>query len=237
MSDSDDRSANRPGVTVFDVDRTLTRRPTYARFLWFALWRLHPWRVVLIPLLAPRGLLYALGLTDRDRMKAAMHRVALGGALDRARARDVADAFAAREAARGLYRAGRRTLDAERAAGRRVVLATAAPELYIAPLAAALGVADVIASRATWIGDRLSPRIAGTNCYGAEKARRVMAWMADQGIARNAVHLRFYSDHASDAPLFDDADDPVSTNPSPALRRLAAARGWRIVDWAAEERA
>ena len=225
------------GVTVFDVDRTLTRRPTYTRFLWFAMLRLHPWRMVLIPLLIPHALLYALGLIDRDAMKAAMHRVALGGALDRARATDVAEAFAAREVASGLYDAGRRTLDAERADGRRVVLATAAPELYIAPFAARLGVTDVIASRATWTGDRLSPRIAGTNCYGAEKARRVTEWLADKGLARDAIHLRFFSDHASDAPLFEDADDPVATNPSPRLRTLATGRGWRIVDWAAEERA
>ena len=59
----------------------------------------------------------------------------------------------------------------------------------------------------------------------------IAAWLAAQGIDRSAAHIRFYSDHVSDVPSFDWADEPVAVNPHAALRRVAAERGWPIVDW------
>jgi len=44
-------------------------------------------------------------------------------------------------------------------------------------------------------------------------------------------HVRFYSDHASDAPVFEWADEAVAVNPHDKLRRLAATRGWAIENW------
>jgi phosphoserine phosphatase len=45
------------------------------------------------------------------------------------------------------------------------------------------------------------------------------------------MHVRFYSDHVSDAPTFAWADEPVAVNAHGPLRALARARGWRIEDW------
>jgi phosphoserine phosphatase len=44
-------------------------------------------------------------------------------------------------------------------------------------------------------------------------------------------HVRFYSDHVSDRPAFEWADEPVAVNPHEKLRRLAEQRGWAIKDW------
>jgi phosphoserine phosphatase len=44
-------------------------------------------------------------------------------------------------------------------------------------------------------------------------------------------HVRFYSDHVSDQPAFEWADEPVAVNPHGRLRRLAEQRGWQIEDW------
>ena len=57
----------------------------------------------------------------------------------------------------------------------------------------------------------------------------VEAWLDAQGLT--AAPLRFYSDHVSDAPMFERAAEPVAVSPSPALRRLATERGWPIRDW------
>src|SRR5687768_16960439 len=40
------------GISIFDVDRTLTARPTYSLFLLNAAWRSAPWRLVLVPVIA-----------------------------------------------------------------------------------------------------------------------------------------------------------------------------------------
>ena len=46
-------------LAIYDMDRTITRRPTYAAFMWRAVTRLAPWRIVLAPLV----ILTTLGLS------------------------------------------------------------------------------------------------------------------------------------------------------------------------------
>jgi phosphoserine phosphatase len=54
-------------------------------------------------------------------------------------------------------------------------------------------------------------------------------WLDKSGLKRG--HVRFYSDHASDAPAFEWADEAVAVNPHARLRKLAGERGWAIEDW------
>lgn len=218
-------------LSVFDLDRTLTVLPTYTPFLWFAVRNRAPWRLLLLPLLLPVALLYALKLIPRCRMKQAMHWVALGGALPEREAARLADRFAERLVAGGLYAEGLALIEAEREAGRRIVLATAAPHFYTAALARRLGIADVVATASSWQDGRLTPAIVSANCYGADKRAQVETFMASAGIERDAAHIRFYSDHASDLPMFELADEAIAVNPSAKMRSLAAARGWPVVDW------
>ena len=49
--------------------------------------------------------------------------------------------------------------------------------------------------------------------------------------AGTRAHVRFYSDHVTDAPVFEWADEPVAVNPHDRLRRLAKLRGWPVEDW------
>lgn len=224
-------------VSVFDLDRTLTRRPTYFAFLLGAARRRAPWRFALLPLLALATIPYALGLLPRRRMKEVMHRLLLGASLSGTEAATLADAFVERLVRDGLYRGGMDLIAAERAAGSRVVLATAASALYVAPLARRLGIADVVATASVWRDGRLTCRIENDNCYGRSKYERLSAFLAAEGLDRSQVCLRFFSDHLSDLPTFEWCDDPVAVNPSPALRRVAEARGWTILDWRGERAA
>jgi phosphoserine phosphatase len=59
--------------------------------------------------------------------------------------------------------------------------------------------------------------------------RMIDTWLGAEGIGRGKV--RFYSDHVSDRPVFEWADEPVAVNPHPPLRRLAEEKGWRVEDW------
>lgn len=78
---------------------------------------------------------------------------------------------------------------------------------------------------------RILSLIEGDNCYGPAKLRRIEGWMAAQGIARGGAHVRAYSDHVSDAPLLGWADEGFAVNAHGPLRRLAAERGWPLLDW------
>lgn len=222
---------NRSDFSIFDLDRTLSRAPTYSLFLLFAARRSAVWRLLLIPLLLPYAIAYAAKRISRRRMKTVMHRFMLGSAMPRTTAQRIATAFADRLFESGLYAQAHERIAQERLAGRRIVIATAAPRLYAAPLAARLGVTDVVASGTIWRNDTLAAGIHGDNCYGQAKQRMLAEFFASNGIDRDDAHIRFFSDDASDLPSFEWADEPIAVNASPRLRAIAAARKWAMLDW------
>lgn len=217
-------------LAIYDLDRTITAVPTWTPFLLHAARTRAPWRLVSAPLVVGAMLTYRAGLIERRTLKQFMHRL-LVGTLAPDQSAAVAQAFAD-SFARHIRRGARAQIAADRAAGYRIVVASAAHRFYASRIAAALGIDDVIATEAKVDRQgRVTHRIAGANCYGADKLAMIEAWMACQGIARADTHVRFYSDHATDEPTFVWADEAVAVNPHAKLRTLAAARGWPIVDW------
>jgi HAD superfamily phosphoserine phosphatase-like hydrolase len=219
------------GVTVLDLDRTVTRRGTFSPFLLQAAATLHPWRLALVPVVLGAMLAYRLRLLTRDRLKEVMHRLMLGRWIARADLRRVVEDHADRTLRRNLHADALGLIAREQAEGRLVILATAAHRFYAEAIARRLGIGEVVATESRWEGDRLSHRINGANCYGRAKADAVAARLAALGIARGAVRVRCYSDDRSDLPCFEASDEPVAVNPSPALVDHARANGWRIIDF------
>lgn len=219
-------------LAIYDMDKTITRAPTWTAFLLFAGWRLERWRLLFMPVLAVVAGGYAVGLIGRGRLKEVAQRLILGPAIDPERLDPVAAAFADRLLARGIYPAAIAQIAADRRDGCRLVLATASFRYYVDAIAGRLGFDDVIATGSRHDADgRLVAEIAGANCYGAEKLAMIERWMAREGISRSAATIRFYSDHVSDVPTLAWADGAVAVNPHPPLRMTAEERGWRILDW------
>ena len=220
-----------PRIAIYDLDRTITRAPTWTPFLLHAVLRHTPWRLALLPVVLGAAGLKGLGLIHRDRLKQVMHRAALG-TLSPARAERLAAAWLVRFGPAEIRRKARAQIAADRAAGYRIVVATAAYRFYAEAIARDVG-ADAVIATATALDARghLLPRIEGGNCYGPAKRAMIESWLAAEGIDRAAAHVRVYSDHVSDVPSFDWADEAVAVNPHAALRRVAVARGWPVVDW------
>ena len=216
------------GLAIYDLDKTITRRPTYPRWLWFWARREAPWRLLLLPLAGLLLLPYALRLVGRGTMKTWAQALLMGPASAE-RVAAAAAAFAAVTLAGNVRAAAVAQLAADRSEGRRIVIASASHAFYVEAIAAALGGADVVATRAAVERGRIVPRLDGENCYGFAKRRMVEAWLAARGLAD--APMRFYSDHISDMPMFKLADEPVAANPSLNLRVEARTRGWRVVDW------
>lgn len=220
-------------ISIFDMDRTITRRGTWVPWLMFWVRREAPWRVVLVPLLGLALLTHMLKGIDRARLKEVGHRLMMGRRVARARVQAVAAAYADRVIAENVHPPALEQIDADRADGRRLVLATASNEFYVLAIADKLGITDVIATPSRWEDGRLHNRLGGENCYGAAKRLRVEAWMVREEVV--GQHVRFYSDHESDLPLFELAvaggGEAVATNATPALRAIAIARGWRLLHW------
>ncbi len=224
-------------LAIYDMDRTITRRPTYGPFLWHAMWRIAPWRALLAPLVLLTTFFYLVRLIDRGRLKELNYRLLIGGAAPE-RLERVIQSFADRQIATNVMPGAPARLAEDKAAGRRLVLATASYRLYAAAIAARLGFDDVIATETRIDArGRTVARIDGRNCYGLGKLDMIEAWLQREGLEREAVHIRFYSDHISDAPVHHWSDEAFATNAHARLVRLAEAEGWAVLDWRDRERA
>jgi HAD superfamily hydrolase (TIGR01490 family) len=218
-------------LAIYDMDRTVTRRATYTPFLIHAALRLAPWRLLFLPVVLLSMLAYALKLIGRGRLKEINYRLLVGGVAP-ARLEPVVESFAEQQVAANILPGARAAIAADKAAGRRLVLATASYRLYAAAIGRRLGFDDVIATdTALDLHGRVTARIDGSNCYGLAKRDMIEAWLQREGLAREAVHIRFYSDHVSDAPSHRLADEPVAANAHRRLVRLAQAEGWEVVEW------
>ena len=215
---------------IYDMDRTVTRRATYTPFLLHCAARRAPWRLLLLPLVVASMIAYVLKIIDRGRLKEINHRLLLGHKRHPSELKPLVESFADRTVASNIRPGARAAISRDKAEGRRVVLATASYRLYAEAIAVRLGFDDVIGTGSIiGLDERVHARIEGENCYGPAKLRMVSAWLDKSGLERG--HVRFYSDHASDAPVFEWADEAVAVNPHAKLARLAATRGWSVEDW------
>lgn len=216
-------------IAIFDLDRTITTIGTFTPFMLYGAWRLKPWRLLLLPVGAVLLLLTAAKLITRKTLKINMMRLFLGS-VPQERLQPVIDDFIALFRRKYLRPGALAAMERERAAGSRLLLATASYDFYAADFARALGMDGCIATPSLKDGARLLPGLPGENCYGLEKLRRVEAAL---GIDPEGPRPRivFYSDDKSDLPCLLWADEGVVVNPKPAFARAAAAHGLEVVAW------
>ena len=218
-------------LAIYDMDRTVTRHATYTPFLLHCAMRRQQWRLLLLPLVALSMLAYAARLIDRARLKEINHRLLLGHVHPH-ELKPLVDSFADRQAESNVRPGALSAIARDKAEGRRLVLATASYRLYADAIAERLGFDDVIGTGSIiGLDERVHAKIAGENCYGPAKLRMISEWVEKSGLTGKHGHVRFYSDHVSDRPAFQWADEPVAVNPHGKLRRLAKARGWAVEDW------
>jgi HAD superfamily hydrolase (TIGR01490 family) len=215
---------------IYDMDRTVTRRATYTPFLLHCATRRAPWRLFLLPFVAASMVAYVMKLIDRGRLKEINHRLLLGGKRRPAELKPLVESFAEATLAHNVRPGARDAIARDKAEGRHVVMATASYRFYAGEIARRLGFDECIGTNSILgLDERVHARIDGQNCYGPAKLTMIKEWLGKSGLRRG--HVRFYSDHASDAPVFEWADEPVAVNPHDKLARLAKSRGWRVEDW------
>ena len=219
-------------LAVYDMDRTVTRHATYTPFLLHCALRRAPWRLLLLPIVLLSMLAYVARLIDRAKLKEINHHLLLGSRVHPRDLQPLVDSFAQQQVATNVRPGARKAIARDKAEGRLLVLATASYRLYANAIAQRLGFDDVIGTGSIiGLDERVHAKIAGENCYGPAKLRMIADWVEASGLKGTHGHVRFYSDHVSDAPSFEWSDEPVAVNPHGKLRRLAEQRGWTIEDW------
>ena len=215
---------------IYDMDRTVTWRATYTPFLLHCALRRAPWRLLLLPFVIGSMLAYVAKLIDRGRLKEINHHLLLGPERHPAELKPLVESFAEATLAHNIRPGAREAIARDKSEGRHVVIATASYRFYAREIAERLGFDECIGTNSILgIDERVHAKIDGQNCYGPAKLTMIEQWLGKSGLKRG--HVRFYSDHASDAPVFEWADEAVAVNPHDRLARLAKARNWRVEDW------
>jgi putative phosphoserine phosphatase/1-acylglycerol-3-phosphate O-acyltransferase len=120
-------------------------------------------------------------------------------------------------------------LEAFRAEGHLLVLATTTPVDMITPFAEAMGFDAVIATTYETKDGRYTGRLYDGFVWGTGKLKAVRAWCADEGIDLDDCHA--CSDSVFDTPLLASVGWPHAVNPDPSLTVIATARRWPIEYW------
>ena len=84
-------------------------------------------------------------------------------------------------------------------------------------------------SRLAYRGNKFIGKIAGKDCFGAEKTLRMQAVVENKAI--DLSHSYAYSDHESDLPFLEMVGKPVAVTPTDQLRQIARDRSWKIEEW------
>jgi phosphatidylglycerophosphatase C len=223
--ESADSPASQPWMALFDLDGTLTWRDTLLPFL-LGFLRRRPHRA-----LGLWRLPSALGSywQDRDRgaLKSRVIRMIMGGER-----RAVIDAWAEafvhdlkpKQRFRPLALA---VVEAHRAAGDRLVLMSASPDLYVPLIGRLLGFERTVCTEVEWRGDRLDGHLKTANRRGEEKLR-CMTWLREQ---YPALPIIAYGNSATDLDYMRHADRALLVNGDDAARRLAAKWDIAVSYW------
>jgi HAD superfamily hydrolase (TIGR01490 family) len=116
-------------------------------------------------------------------------------------------------------------------AGDLCAIVTATNAFVTAPVARAFGIPYLIATDAEYKNGRYTGRIEGTPSFKEGKVIRVNQWLNGMNLTlADFAESYFYSDSINDVPLLEVVTHPVAANPSPALREVAQARDWRVID-------
>jgi len=118
-----------------------------------------------------------------------------------------------------------------KAEGRRVVIVTTTAEHLVAPLAEALGVDGVLATRYEHRDGTFTGAIDGGFTWGTGKLDAVRAYCAREGLDLAACTA--VSDSVFDLPLLRAVGDPLVVNPDPRLAVVATVLRWPVARWSA----
>ncbi len=214
-------------LSVYDMDKTITRRASWTAWLFHYARTEAPARLLLAPLMLIPSIGFLLGLGDRKELKEATQRLMMGRRVPREKVERAAQSFADTFGAANELPRALDAIAADRAQGYEILLATASCRYFVEALARRWGIDHVVATENAWDGDQLTTEIRGENCYGMGKLRMILA-----ELPARPQQVKFSSDHVSDLPVFDWADERIAANPSSALRQVAHQRGWPVCDWA-----
>ena len=226
-----------PGIAIFDLDGTITRSDTLQHYIAGFLLQRRPARLWRLPLCLLPLLRFCVDGGDRGRLKSGVIRLTLGG-LPRAELESWNCVFVARLLDGGVYAEALQQIGEQRAAGARLLLLSASPDLYVPAIGVALGFDATICTELRWHADgRLHDALNSANRRGEEKVRCVRTLLREPATAHDSAHDTphntarsvAYGNSRADLPHLRLVSEGVYVNGS--ARDLDGSGNIRVVRW------
>ncbi len=104
----------------------------------------------------------------------------------------------------------------DKADGYIVGIVSASAEILLEPIAKELGVDFLIGTKLDMSGSRISSKIIGKNCKGAEKPHRLKSYIDEH--YPGAEFAKMYSDSLNDLPLYEMAEKSFTVEKDGSIR-------------------
>lgn len=128
-----------------------------------------------------------------------------------------------------VYADARATIARHRSAGDRLLVISASGVHLVAPIAAHLGIDEVLAIDLELLDGHFSGRTEGVLTYREGKVTRLLTWLDSEGETLEGAS--FYSDSRNDLPLLCAVSHPYAVNPDPVLLAHAQQARWPVLSW------
>lgn len=114
--------------------------------------------------------------------------------------------------------------------GHACAMLTSSPQIIPNLVGAHLGLDAILSTQLEWDHERtFTGKLLSEVCFAEGKVTAATKFSQKRGIELKNCY--FYSDSATDLPLFESVDNPICIEPDPRLKHLAISRGWRIESW------
>src|SRR6476660_4394228 len=119
-------------------------------------------------------------------------------------------------------------IETTRDLGYRNVLVTGTLDFQVRPIALHFGFDEVICNRLEFKEHVATGRVLLPLLAENEKARSIREYAAQEGI--DLAQSCAFSDSSADVPMLSSVGNPVATNPTHRLRRIALKSNWPILE-------
>lgn len=214
-------------LAVFDVDDTLIRGDSLKWFAWYVIKR-GGLKTSGLPALAVYSVKYLLGLCGAGVFKAAVLKTLLSRASV-STAEHLAECFVCELLLGKLFSLGTERILWHKERKHRIVLLSASPEIYLKKFATLIGADHLICTRLVVRDGYLTGELAGENCKGEEKLKRLTSEATLLGADWRESYG--YGNSAEDIPFLQALGIPTAVNPDRKLKQMALKLGWQLENW------
>lgn len=212
MTDSTPTPTPAAGVAAFDFDGTIARGDSLLPFFVRSVGPKTVARALLINSVA-LGLI-GIGYGNRDATKAKFIKDTITG-HDENKLRSIGESFAQHLIKNRLFDAAVERINWHKSQGHRIILVSAALDIYLKPLAETLRFDDVLCTTIEFVDQKATGNLIGGNVRAQEKAKQLGALLGDK-----PTELWAYGNSSGDKEMLEMADYGFWVNRTGKIKTL-----------------